>query len=60
MCHGHMKSRWAVTGNASASNNHKRAQARDMGEGEMEPVHREMEGKGNNSCLEWALPANQG
>lgn len=50
----------SVTGDASASNNRKRGQARDMGEGELEPVHRRMEGKGSSSCLEWVLPNNQG
>lgn len=49
-----------MTGDASASNNRKRGQARDMGEGELEPVHRRMEGKGSSSCLEWVLPNNQG
>lgn len=58
-CHGHMTSRWGVTGDASASNKHERGQAGDMGDGLLEPVHRRMEGKGGGSCLEWVLPTNR-
>lgn len=52
-----------MTGDANASNGHKRGQARDMVEGELEPVHRRMEGKGKEGkqlMLGVVLPSNQG
>lgn len=59
-CRGRRKSRWVVTGDANASHDHKRGQARDMGERELGLVHRRMEGKGNSSCLAWSSPPTKG
>lgn len=48
-----------MTGDAKASNGHKRGQARDMAEGELEPVHRRMEGKGREAAHAWSGPSHQ-
>lgn len=48
-----------MTGDANASSDHKRGQVRDMGEGELEPVHRRMEGKGREAAHARSGPPHQ-
>lgn len=58
-CCGRRKSRWVVTGDANASHDHKRGQARDMGE--RAGTRAQEDGReGKQLMLGMVLPTNQG